>query len=457
MHFISSWVFLLLMVFNLSTGQINKDWSITLNPPEVTAVPGLCALISCTFTYPNKTEPIQNMQWFSCNENNQCDKNVFNSNQKGEELHIEMLEMDPHKQNCSIILNHVNATDQGQYAFRVEGSNNMKFTFSDRLIVAIQEKPIIDIPPLKDGEQANLTCSAPFSCPQTPPDITFWIETKSEDFKDLQDNITLTNNKSHYLSTLTLTPTSKLHNATVVCQVSYGPKNISTSRTLEVTNPTDESEMIWPVSPKGLVIQSTVSEHWTKKELNLLNDTKGTTDGNTTHVFIQDMIKKLDLLTILTFLTGMACSAFIISVALCCWVSCRRVKKHKVLTANPDTGINLETVQTDVDQTGTNEHTPLHGQLDPGTPDKAAPTGLAVEEEAAGAEVGEVTYASIDYSLLEKKPAEEEERESMDTEYAEIKRDRQGNGKRCEDVQDEMSNGETADQIQKGEEEIYSN
>ncbi|XP_051522403.1 sialic acid-binding Ig-like lectin 16 isoform X2 [Myxocyprinus asiaticus] len=445
MHFISSWVLLLLMVLNLSTGQNNKDWDIIFNPPEVTAVPGLCAFISCTFTYPDKTEHIQNTLWLSCNKTNICNNTIFNSSISGrqgksEKIQIDMLEMDPNKKNCSIILKNIKATDQKQYAFRVEWSNTQEFTYPTRLKVVIQEKPIIDIPPLREGEQANLTCSAPFPCPQTPPDITFWIETKSEDFKGLQDSITLTNNKSHYLSTLTLTPTSKLHNATVRCQVSYGPKNISTSRTLEVTNPTDESVINWTIRPTDLKLHSTVSEHLTEKGQKMLTDTRGTTDGNTTSVVVQTFetfLKKLDLLTIFTFLTGMACSAVIISVTLCCWVSCRRVKKHKVLTANPDTGVNLE--------------------LDAGTPDKAAPTGLAVEEEAAGAEVGEVTYATIDYSLLEKKPAEEEERESTDTEYAEIKRDTQGKGKKYEDVQNEMSNAETADQKQKGEEEIYSN
>lgn len=96
------------------------------------------------------------------------------------------------------------------------------------------EEPKMDVPPLSDGVEANLTCSAPFPCPETPPNIKWWIKTRGENITNLKDdNINLITSPSLYLSTVTLTPTSKLHNATVRCDVSYGNKTISTSRTLE--------------------------------------------------------------------------------------------------------------------------------------------------------------------------------------------------------------------------------
>ncbi|XP_051966179.1 sialic acid-binding Ig-like lectin 14 isoform X2 [Xyrauchen texanus] len=361
MDFISSCVFLLLMMLNMSAGQNNK-WHITFNPQEITAVPGLCALISCNFTYPDQAKPVQKILLYACNKNG-CNKEIFNFNKnsrrykQSEAGQIEMLETDPHKNNCSIIMKDINVTDEGEYAFRVEGSNGQKITYPTRFKVAIQEKPIMDIPPLRQGEPAGLNCSAPFPCLESPPDITWWARIKGEPAIKLKDNITLTTFKSHYLSTLALTPSSKLHNATVECYVTYGHIDISTHRTLEV----------------------------------MYGNTSSVVQGTET------FLKKLGLSKILTFLAGMACSAVIFSVTLCCWVSCHRVKKHKGLTANPDTGVNLE-----------------------------------------------------------KKLAEEEEREPTDMEYTEINRDRRGNGKRCEDDQTEMSNGETEDQKQKGE-EIYSN
>lgn len=96
------------------------------------------------------------------------------------------------------------------------------------------DKPKMDIPPLSERKEANLTCSAPFPCPEAPPEIRWWIRSRGGNITDPKGIITLTTSKSLYLSTLTLTPTSDLHNATVGCDVSYGSKNISTRRTLEV-------------------------------------------------------------------------------------------------------------------------------------------------------------------------------------------------------------------------------
>ncbi len=96
------------------------------------------------------------------------------------------------------------------------------------------DEPIMDVPLLSEGEKANLTCLAPFPCPEAPPEITCWIKTRGGNITDLKGIITLNTSKSLYISTLTLTPTSDLHNATVGCNVSYGSKNISTRRTLEV-------------------------------------------------------------------------------------------------------------------------------------------------------------------------------------------------------------------------------
>ncbi len=95
------------------------------------------------------------------------------------------------------------------------------------------DKPIMKVPLLSEGKKANLTCSAPFPCPEDPPEITWWMMTRGGNITYLKDNITLTTSKSLYISTLTLTPTSDLHNATVRCDVNYGSKNISKS---EFTN-----------------------------------------------------------------------------------------------------------------------------------------------------------------------------------------------------------------------------
>ncbi|XP_039527121.1 sialic acid-binding Ig-like lectin 12 isoform X2 [Pimephales promelas] len=540
MQISSSFTILFMLVSNiLCTGYGNEDWAITINPPEIIAVPGLCALISCTFTYPNEANPIDNVQWIVCSKDDQCKKKISSiiegkvstqhkntiEEKETETERIKMLEPDLTKNNCSIIMKDITAEDENIYAFRVEGPTPHKNTYTPTVKVIIQDEPKIDIPPLSEGVEANLTCSAPFPCPETPPKITWWIQTRGENITNLEyDKITLKTSRSLYISTLPLTPTSKMHNGTVGCDASYGNKTIRTSGTLQVTyvqtlqilgedkvmegdtlrlNCTVESHPpstnpVWSfngirndTSAENLMIKNVTKEHAgiyvcqmtymmetlnASITINVFSNTKElkinksfTTGGenlknsteNKNSTGIEGFLKIFGISTnqILTFVAGMAFSAIIFSMILCCWVSCHRDKRHKVPTENPDTDINLETVQTDVAQSGTNEQTPLHGQLDGGTTDTAAPTDGAQNGEAVEMQAGEVDYASIDYSLLKNRAPEEGEMEPTDTDYAEIKREKIGeDGKQREALQDGDDQIETPNQKQmEGEEELYSN
>ncbi|XP_016339045.1 sialic acid-binding Ig-like lectin 8 [Sinocyclocheilus anshuiensis] len=503
---------------------------------------------------PDEAKPI-NVQWNECNKKGNCKNEIFNLRNVKEERvkgskvekkeiksgRIEMLEPDLTKNNCSIIVKNIRAEDKKEYVLRLEESG--RNTYNLTVKITIQDEPKMEVPLLSEGQEANLTCSAPFPCPETPPEITWWIKTRGENITDLKDNIILTISKSLYLSTLTLTPTSDLHNATVACEVSYGSKNINTSRTLKVmyvkslqilgndkvtegdtlslsctveSHP-PSSDPVWSFSGiTNIFMNQTSTKYLTanvrkqhagvyscmrtyrnktlnasitidvirdtnelkvnksfspgSKNMPLNNTTKST--GNTENLHtadnvclfqgnydfancIEDFIKNLNVSTILTFVVGMVCSALIFSMALCCWVSCHR-GKHKVPTANPDTEVDLEMVQTDGAQTGTNEQTPLSGQLNGGNPNTAEPTDRAEVDEAVGMEAGEVDYASIDYSLLKDRVPEEGEMEPTDTDYAEIKRDRRGDGKEREVLQDGDDQIETSNQMD-GDEELYSN
>ncbi|ROI15228.1 Sialic acid-binding Ig-like lectin 12 [Anabarilius grahami] len=575
----------------------NKDWSITFNPPEVTAVPGLCALISCTFTYPDNIN-IKNVQWKVFDENgeneifkrkvseknkdkleeketeterikmlepdltkNNCsiimkdikaeDENEYAFRVEGQKTHrytytprvkitiqdnakpidnvqwkvfdengeneifkrkvseknkdkleeketeterIKMLEPDLTKNNCSIIMKDIKAEDENEYAFRVEGQKTHRYTYTPRVKITIQDEPKIDVPPLSDGVEANLTCSAPFPCPETPPEITWWIKTRGGNtINPEDDNITLITSTSLNLSTLTLTPSSELHSATVGCDVSYGDKNISTSRTLEmytlqilgddtvregdtlslictVESHPPSSDPVWSfngstdtirnhTSAENLTITNVREEHAGRYVCEMTYRNKTLNASITISIIRKEAFQmQVDIRMITGFLTGISVSAVIFSVVLCCHESWQRGKKHKVLTENPDIDINLETVQTDVAQSGTNEQTPLHGELNGGTLNTGAPTDGAEEDEAVEMQAREADYASIDYSLLKNRPPEEVEREPTDTDYAEVKREKIGDGKQREALQDGDDQTETPDQKQmEGEEELYSN
>ncbi|XP_065136629.1 B-cell receptor CD22-like isoform X2 [Paramisgurnus dabryanus] len=530
MHIISRCIILFMMILNnLCKGKTNTDWDISFTPAKVTAVPGLCVVIPCTFTYPNNAKP-ENLKLYQCKKENICDIEILEK--------TKVLDLDKNK--CSITINNISAGDEGEYEIREK--EDPSHTNSPRFKIIIQDKPVINIPPLKEGEQANLSCSVPFPCPETPPEITWWIEKERETFTELKENITLTTSKSFILSTLTFMPTSELHKATVTCEAKYKDiKTIKNSFTIEVMYVTlrilgnDEvnegdtlslnctvdshppsSHPVWSfngnteklknhISAESLTITNVSKLHAGEyvcevtyrnetltKSLNInviqkhgtigpdtdgQNRTGKTIDpqnvtGNITGVDnrsqnqsagIQDFFKNLELSTILTFLAGMATSAVIFSVALCCWVSYNRSKKTEVLAAPPDSAAHLETVQTNIDSavTGeqTNEETPLQNQFAlEMSSTQVEMTGPAEDSEAGGAD-GDVDYATIDYSLLKKKTPEEKVEEIANTDYAEIKRVTKGRkAPQNQDDQVEMSNEGSENQKQNEcEEELYSN
>ncbi|KAF4104373.1 hypothetical protein G5714_015360 [Onychostoma macrolepis] len=419
----------------LCTGQENEDWNITFDPPEVTAVSGVCALISCTFTYPNTAEPINYVKWFAC-KNGQCKDEIFkakastntenklgeNESKKGQ---IEMLEPDLTKNNCSIIMKDIKAEDQMEYSFRVEGSHSQRNTYKPTLKIIIQDVKTLEIlgnGKVQEGDTLSLSCTVESHPPSSDP---VWSFSGTTD--------TFMNQTS--AESLTITNVTQEHAGVYICMRTYRNKTLNTYFTISVIRDTNESKVNESVGSG--------SENMPQ------NDTRNITG-------VKEFFKNLDISKILTFVAGMACSAFIFSVVLCCWVSCLRGKKHKVPTANPDTEVNLEMVQTDVAQTGSNEETPLHVQLNGGNPHMAGLTDRAEEEGAVGMDAKEVDYASIDYSLLKDRMPEEGEKEPTDTDYAEIKRDKRGDGKEREVLQDGDDQIETQDQME-GEEEIYSN
>ncbi|XP_043114171.1 myeloid cell surface antigen CD33 [Puntigrus tetrazona] len=438
MQIISSYAILSVLTVNiLCNGQKNKDWNITFISSEVVAVPGLCTLISCTLIYPNETKPFTNFQWRACNGTN-CIQIFFNNKtEESNNQSIKILHPDLGPNNCSFTIEDIKPEDQGEYAFRVEPPGLNQTSFKPTVKISIQDKPIMDVPPLREGQKANLTCSAPFPCPETPPKITWWIKKTGENTTELKDdNITMITFMSSYHSTLTFTPNSDFHNATVRCDVSYGSENISTSRTLEITCGTNESN-----------------------EVNTSNNnTENTTVAkNNADNGIEHFLKHLTTSNILSFVVGVVCSALIFSMVLCCCVSCHRGKKQKVTTANLETGVSLEMAQTDVAQTVTNEETPLHEQFNGGIPNTAGPTDGEEEEGAVGMNAKEVDYASIDYSLLKDREPEEGEKDPTETDYAEIKRDKRDNGKETEVLEMILEDGddqtETRDKME-GEEEL---
>uniref|UniRef100_A0A3Q2P4N3 Vascular cell adhesion protein 1-like n=1 Tax=Fundulus heteroclitus TaxID=8078 RepID=A0A3Q2P4N3_FUNHE len=155
---------------------------------------------------------------------------------------VSLLDPDVGQRNCSIMINDLTTSDSGSYELRVNGLYNGKedgFVFGQRTTVSVKDlnqRPTVTNPPLTEGQQANLTCTAPGLCSGSPPKIT-WMWRGKEENESMIGNITalrtenLTAVTQRHSSTLTFIPSAEHHNSNITCKVSF-TGNIATEETL---------------------------------------------------------------------------------------------------------------------------------------------------------------------------------------------------------------------------------
>uniref|UniRef100_A0A674NA83 Sialic acid-binding Ig-like lectin 14 n=1 Tax=Takifugu rubripes TaxID=31033 RepID=A0A674NA83_TAKRU len=172
---------------------------------EIEAEAGLCVVIPCSFSKPSSFKP-QNIVWFKCDASkSECAESdiIFHLNrrkvQDGFKERVSLLEPDLSLENCSIIVNDLTESDSGSYQLKLN---------------ALSQKPTVTVPPLTEGQQGSLTCTAPGLCSGSGPKITWtWTEGGKED------------------STLTFNSLAESHDANVTCAVRYR-NNITTFETV---------------------------------------------------------------------------------------------------------------------------------------------------------------------------------------------------------------------------------
>uniref|UniRef100_A0A8C3G244 Ig-like domain-containing protein n=1 Tax=Cyclopterus lumpus TaxID=8103 RepID=A0A8C3G244_CYCLU len=220
-----------------------SEFCITLIEGEITAEAGLCVVIPCFFTTGNGFTP-QYVVWYKCEPpKGRCgDADVIfhtnenNNNKVQAEFlgRVSLLEPDVSQKNCSIIINELTESDSGKYQVRVNSVNywgQERSTFSTRATVSVKGMMSYNkllIPPLTEGQQTTLTCTAPGLCSGSHPEITWtWREAGEKD-SYITGNITaVTQGRS---STLTFNPSAEHHGTNVTCKVNF-TSNISTDET----------------------------------------------------------------------------------------------------------------------------------------------------------------------------------------------------------------------------------
>ncbi|XP_075962803.1 sialic acid-binding Ig-like lectin 16 [Anarhichas minor] len=313
--FVLIWATLLFSVRgnNAVTGAAVKEhcdngFCITLSEGEITAEAGLCVVIPCSFTTASDFRP-KHMVWYKCEPSKRrCGNsdvilhtNNNNKVQSGFIGRVSLLEPDVSLRNCSIIINDLTESDSGLYQLRVNGLlydyHESGFTFSPRATVSVKgltQKPTVMIPPLTEGQQTTLTCTAPGLCSGSDPNITWTWRGAGEKDSHITGNITAVTQR--HSSTLTFNPSVEQNGTDVTCKVSF-TNSITTEETvtLNVTY-VKEFRITGNTSVKeGETLNLTCSVEsfppslitWTKpSETNMQNGTE-TNWQNNTETFMQ--------------------------------------------------------------------------------------------------------------------------------------------------------------------------
>ncbi|XP_053744277.1 myelin-associated glycoprotein-like [Synchiropus splendidus] len=213
------------------------DFCVTLDDGVITAESGLCVEIPCSFKTPQSFTP-QHMLWFRCEQwHERCDSSsdpIYSSDnssaiRKGFEGRVSLLESDVSQRNCSIIINDLSPSDSGWYQLRLTSKDNA-YTYKKKQEISVRglsQKPILDVPQLKEGQLTALTCTAPGLCSGSEPTISWKWEGKGKSPHLVGGNITAQKSVSlgavrrQYSSTLIFSASSEHHSSSITCTVVF--------------------------------------------------------------------------------------------------------------------------------------------------------------------------------------------------------------------------------------------
>ncbi|XP_054869792.1 sialic acid-binding Ig-like lectin 7 [Amphiprion ocellaris] len=419
--FVLIWAILLLSVSGLTAGkqrQENPDCDndkscIMSNEAKITAENGLCVVIPCT------TEAdfdVKSIIWHKCNEKhniiifNSHDDETIESGYKGR---VSLLQSDLSKKNCSIIINDLTKSDSGLYFLRATGNkkNDCKIISKTTINVTdLSQKPTMEIPALTEGQQATLTCTAPGLCSGSRPNITWmWREAGGKETY-FPGNFTFTIGNltagTRHSSTLIFTSSSKHHNTSITCKVSFKGGSAEETKTLNVT------------------LKSSVAESTKGQSLTTVNSVSCNSVGeaNIKDLFAEVLSTVQQLHGITVFLIGFVMGMLLSTIIACLVIKCLRKKQRRsrFLPENMEMVI-AQSVPDLMDVGPAADYDVIRVQ--DAAEGGAESSGLSAPD--GDMRPKEVEYSNIDFSVMKRRnPAgAEETQDTTETEYAEIKKD----------------------------------
>ncbi|XP_053547203.1 sialic acid-binding Ig-like lectin 14 isoform X1 [Bombina bombina] len=197
-------------------GELLPGFSIQATK-ELTVQRGLCVYIPCRFTYSTQYGDLVSADsqtiWFRNYEFYLSSKPVL----------LNPLNEQIKQGDCSLKISDVSMENQGEYYFKIEGTDRLRFNYGDIKpcisVTELTEKPQISPDEtLLANKEVTLTCIAPGRCAGTAPIIT-WEGNLSN--RTVAYNMMYTDGNSTYYSNITFTPSYKDNSASLTCKVTY--------------------------------------------------------------------------------------------------------------------------------------------------------------------------------------------------------------------------------------------
>ncbi|KAM3614329.1 uncharacterized protein V6R79_012834 [Siganus canaliculatus] len=261
--FVLIWMILLLFVRRNDTDTSTSTLELTpclhgfcivLNQENVTAEAGLCVTIPCSLPNPESFNLVRDITWFKCRTSEEkcgdSESDIILSNMKthpafeGQKF---QLELNSRQRKCSLVINDLTESDSGSYHVRLmfrpmrfPHDQNTLFSQATVSVRGLTQKPTVEVPPLTEGHEAALTCTAPGLCSGSDPEFTWIWSRGGMNYSHIPGSIIISMSErvtavaQTHSSTLTFNPSAEHHGTSVTCRVSFA-NNITTEETVALS------------------------------------------------------------------------------------------------------------------------------------------------------------------------------------------------------------------------------
>ncbi|XP_044215028.1 myelin-associated glycoprotein-like [Thunnus albacares] len=228
----------LLLTGCLLQGALCRQFEVFM-PETINVLSGSCVTIPCSFEIEEKHDKNLDSTCKAIWKNN--NEIIFDSSTPQQSTIKGNLTGNLLKKDCSTTLNNMHPNYNGNYEFRLECNNGLRWTFKNKLGINVTVTNVVfkctfvsAVPPTlaltpstlkgKEGTSVNLSCSAPAPCLSHPPALT-WTPSLGHSQETLQEN---ENKTKDMISVLTFTASHLHHGKEISCTAAYNKQDGST-------------------------------------------------------------------------------------------------------------------------------------------------------------------------------------------------------------------------------------